>query len=72
MAYFNFVLNEILTKERQQEFLREAEERHLFHLATVQQVRPRSGLLVHIRNLTSNLRKRRETAPANVEIDSTI
>lgn len=64
MAYFNPVINEVLTKERQQLFIRQAEDRHLIHLATGQQARPKSGLLPSRRNLTSIFSKRRETVPA--------
>lgn len=64
MAYFNSVMNEIQTKERQQIFLSEAEERRLIHLATVQQGRHNSGWRLPIRNLISSLSKREETIPA--------
>lgn len=58
MAYFNPVINEVLTKERQQAFLRQAEARHLFHQTTIQQARPAPGFLITIRNLASNLSRR--------------
>ena len=64
MAYFNSVMNEILTKERQQMFLSEAEEKRLIHLATVQLGRHNSGRRLPIRNLISSLSKRGETIPA--------
>jgi hypothetical protein len=64
MAYFNPITNEVLTKERQQMFLHQAEERHLFHLANAKQVRPGSGLLITIRNLVAGLSQRRKTVPA--------
>ena len=58
MAYFNPLMNEILMKERQLAFQREADERRLVRLAETNQPRQKTKILMIIQNLASKLPRR--------------
>jgi hypothetical protein len=49
MAYFNSVTNDVIMKERQQAFQREADMRQLVRLADAQQSQPKANVLTALR-----------------------